>query len=121
MKTEDQAWRQLQQHAAAQLHPDFSQRVLRAAHGPAVDTWQQLQARGASSLRPGFAERVLRAARHLPGVPSFIDQIALGAATAGVCLLGVLYVHSRSTQHQEEINLARWEQLAAEVQEYDVQ
>lgn len=31
MKTEDQAWRRLREHAAAQIAPGFPERVLRAA------------------------------------------------------------------------------------------
>lgn len=119
MKNEDQAWRELRRHAAAQLRTDFSERVLRAAQGPAAETWRQLQARGAAQIRPGFAERVLRAARAFPRVPSLFDQLALGGATAAVCLLGVVFMHERTTQIEEERNIARWEQLAAELQELD--
>lgn len=119
MKNEDQAWRELQQHAAAQLRPDFAARVMRAAHGPDAAAWQQLHTHAAAQLRPGFAERVLRAARALPGVPSLADQLALSAATAALCLLGVLFVHSRTTQQEEQRNIARWEQLVNEVQDAD--
>lgn len=117
MKTEDQAWRQLQQHAAAQLSPDFASNVLRSANGPAAATWRQLQTHAAEQLRPGFAERVLRAARSIPRMPSFTDQLALAGATIAVCLIGVLYVHSRTLADEEELNLASWHQLAAEIQD----
>ncbi len=120
MKTEDQAWRDLQTHAAAQLRPDFANRVLRVAHGPDTAAWERLQAHAANQLRPGFAERVLRAARLVPGVPSFIDQFALSAITATVCLLGVLCVHARSISIEEQQNLAGWADLAAEVQDVDI-
>ncbi|HVU34483.1 MAG TPA: hypothetical protein VHE61_13695 [Opitutaceae bacterium] len=120
MKTEDQAWRELQQHAVAQLRPDFANRVIRAAHGPDAAAWQQLQSHAAAQLRPGFAERVLRAARAIPGVPSLLDQFALSAATAALCLLGVVLVHSHNTQLQEQRNLARWQQLADEAQDADI-
>ena len=39
--------------------------------------------------------------------------------TAALCLLGVVYVHARNTQQEEQRNIARWEQLAAEVQAVD--
>jgi hypothetical protein len=119
MKTEDQAWRELQRHAAAHLRPEFAERVLRAAQGPTTESWQQLQAHAAAQLRPGFAERVLRAARSLPGVPSLLDQLALSAATAALCLLGVVYIHAHNTQIEEQRNLAGWHQLAVEVQDFD--
>lgn len=120
MKSEDQAWRELQQHAAAQLRPDFSNRVLRAAHGPEAAVWRQLQTQAAAQIRPGFAERVLRAARQIPGVPSLLDQVALSAATAALCLLGVVLLHSRSAETEEQRNLAVWQQLAAESQDVDM-
>lgn len=119
MKTEDQAWHDLQRHAAAQLRPDFANRVLRTAHGPQPAVWQQLQSHAAAQIRPGFAERVLRAARALPGVPSLLDQFAFSAATAALCLLGVVFMHARSTHLEEERNIAGWHQLAAEVQDID--
>ncbi len=120
MKTEDHAWRELQRHAAAQLRPDFAQRAVRAANGPAASAWRQLQAHGASQIRPGFAERVLRAARSLPRIPSALDQLAFGAATAAACLIAVVLMHARTTQIEEQRNLEGWQQLAAEVQNFDI-
>jgi hypothetical protein len=120
MKTEDHAWRELQRHAAAQLRPDFAQRVLRAANGPDAATWRQLQAQGAALLRPGFAERVLRAARSLPRMPSVLDQLAFGAATAAACLIAVVLMHARTNHLEEQRNLEGWQQLAAEVQDFDI-
>ena len=52
MKTEDHAWRALQDRAAAQLRAGFSERVLRAARGPQAETWRELQAHAAAQLRP---------------------------------------------------------------------
>ena len=121
MKNEDQAWRELRQHAAAQLRPTFAERVVRATQGPTDTAWQQLRAYAAGRIRPGFAERVLRATRALPGVPSLGGQLAFGAATAGLCLLGVVLFHARSNQQEEERNMAGWRQLAAEVQDSDMQ
>lgn len=121
MNSEDQAWRDLQRHAAAQLRADFSQRVLRAAHGPSAEAWQQLHEDAARRLRPGFAERVLRAARALPRVkmPSLFDQFAIGAATAAICLASVVYAHERTMDREEQQNIARWHQLAMELEEQD--
>ena len=121
MKTEDQAWRALRDHANAQLSPAFADRVLRSAHGPDAAVWRQLSAQGAAQLRPGFAERVLRAARALSGkVPSLLDQFALGAAMVAVCLVAVFVLHARSTRLAEERALASWGALAAEAQEIDL-
>ncbi len=119
MKTEDQAWRDLQRHAAAQIRPDFARRVMRAAHGPDAAAWEQLQIHASAQLRPGFAQRVLRAARHIPGVPSVFGQLALGTGTAALCLFGVVFLHSQIIRIEEQRNLAGWEQLAAEVQDVD--
>lgn len=120
MKPEDQAWRDLRAHASAQLHTGFADRVMRAAHGPTSAEWDRLHAHGAAQLRPGFAERVLRAARAVQsGMPSLFGQFAVGAATAGICLLAVVYFHSRAKSLEEERNLAGWQRLAAEVQDLD--
>ena len=120
MKTEDQAWRSLQTHASAQLRTGFADRVLRAAHGPDAAAWQQLQSHASAQVRPGFAARVLRAARALPkAVPSLADQLVFGAATAAICLLAVVYLHSRNTRLETERNLAGWQQLADEADDLD--
>ena len=112
MKTEDQAWRDLQQQAAAQLRPDFADRVLQTAVGPDAAVWRHFQAEAAAQIRPGFADRVLRAARALP-IPSLFDQLALGVATIAICVLGVVFVHERSLRQEEQRNLAGWRQLAS--------
>ena len=120
MKPEDHAWRELRAHAAAQLSGGFADRVLRAARGPDAAAWNQLQVHATAQLRPGFADRVLRAARAVQaGVPSLFGQFALGTATAAVCLLTVVYLHSRSLRAEEERNLAGWQQLADESDEAD--
>jgi hypothetical protein len=120
MKPEDHAWRDLRAHAAAHLRRDFADRVLRAARGPDAAAWTQLQTHAAAQLRPGFAERVLRAARTVQAsVPSLFGQFALGAATAAICLLTVVYFHTRSTRLEEERNLAGWQQLDADAQDLD--
>jgi hypothetical protein len=121
MKTDDQAWRELQNHASAQLRGGFADRVLRTAHGPQAETWQQLRDHGAAQLSPTFATRVLRAARGIQSrAPSLFGQFALGAATAAACLVAVVYVHGRSLRLEEERNLAGWQQLAADAQDLDL-
>jgi hypothetical protein len=120
MKTEDHAWRALNEHASAQLRNGFADRVLRCAHGPAAQTWQQLQAQAARQIRPGFAERVLRAARDFPAnIPSLFDQFVLGAATVAVCLAAVVTIDFRSQRLEEERALASWQQLAQETEQPD--
>jgi len=118
MKNEDQAWRELQQHAASRLRPNFAQRVLRAARSDDV-AWANLRTHAAEQIRPGFAERVLRAARAIRTVPSLWDQFALCTATATVCLLGVLFVNERTHRADEQANLVSWAQLADEMQNLD--
>jgi hypothetical protein len=119
MKAEEQAWRDLQAHAARQLPAGFAGRVVRIAQGPSGDTWRQFLARGAAQIRPGFAERVLRAARNLPGVPSFLDQFAFSIGTAALCAVIALYVHSRNLELESERNLASWQQIAMYVEDVD--
>jgi hypothetical protein len=118
MKPESNAWRKLEDHAAAQLHTGFADRVLRASRDPAPAAWRQLQDRAAQQLRPGFADRVLRAVRG--EMPSLLGQFALSAATAAVCLLAVIYVHDRSTRIENERNFADWQQIAADAQDRDL-
>lgn len=120
MKTEEHAWRDLSAHASAQLRGGFADRVISAAHGAPAAAWQQLNAHATAQIRPGFAERVVRAARDFKGnVPTFFDQFALGAATVAVCLVAVFVVHSRATRLEDERALVRWQQLAAETQDFD--
>ena len=109
MKTEDQAWRDLQAHASAQLRTGFADRAIQAARGPQAQTWRALNDHAARQIRPGFAERVLRAARAAAEVPSLTSQFALSAATAAVCLAAVIFVQDRSAQLADERNLADWE------------
>lgn len=117
MKTEDQAWRDLQARASAQLSTGFADRVLRAAHGPQEATWRQLNDHAARQLRPGFAERVLRAARAATEMPSLSSQFALSAATAALCLAAVIFVQDRSAQQADERNLADWERIVLSAQD----
>jgi hypothetical protein len=119
MKPEENAWRALQKHASAQLHTGFADRVIRCAQGPSAEAWQQLQSRGARQIRPGFAERVLRAARHIPGVPSFLDQFAFSLGTAAVCALAIFLIEARTNQLEDERNLASWQQIASMVADED--
>lgn len=119
MKTEDHAWRDLQDRASAQLRSDFADRALRFARGPGDAGWSQLHAHAAAQLRPGFAVRVLRAARALPKKVTVLEQLAFGAATAAVCLMAVVYLHSRNTRLENERNLAGWRQLASEADDLE--
>ena len=113
MKPEEHAWRELNDHAAAQLRGGFADRVLRAAQGPQTETWRQLFAVGSRQVRPGFAERVLRAARAAADMPSLASQFALSAATAAICLGAVLFVHHRINEAADARNLAEWQEIAS--------
>jgi hypothetical protein len=115
MKTEDQGWRALQHHASAQLHRGFADRVLRATQGPQAEVWRQMHEHAGRQLRAGFAERVLRAVRHIPGVPSLLDQMAFSAVAAAVCVLAVVFLHARKAQQEDRRNIATWQHLVAQV------
>lgn len=117
MKTENQAWRDLQAHASAQLSTGFADRALRAARGPQDATWRELNRHASRQLRPGFAERVLRAARSAAEMPSLSSQFALSAATAAVCLAAVVFVQDRRAQQADERNLADWERIVLSAQD----
>ncbi len=119
MKTEDQAWHDLQARASAQLRTGFADRVLRAAHGPRKSVWLELNAHASTRLRPGFAERVIRAARAAAEVPSLLSQFALSAVTAAACLAAVVFVQDRTARQNDERNLADWEKIVLVAQDYD--
>ena len=119
MKTEDQAWRDLQARASAQLRPDFAARAVRFAHGPGAAEWEQLRAHATEQVRPGFATRVLRAARALPTGMTLREQLTFGAATAAICLVAVVFLQTRNTSLENERNLAGWQQLANEADDLD--
>ena len=120
MKTEDQAWRDLQARASAQLRPGFADRALRAARGPQAATWRQLHSHASRQLRPGFAERVLRAARAATDVPTLSSHFALSAATAVICLCAVVFLQERSSRLADERNLADWEKIVLAASDLDV-
>ena len=81
---------------------------------PESHAWRDLNDHAASLLRLGFADRTLRAARAV--APTLFSQCILSAATAGVCLLVVFFVHTRQAQDEMTRNLEGWQQLAAETE-----
>jgi hypothetical protein len=83
MKPENQAWDQLFARAAALLHPDFADRVLRAA-------------------RAGVG-----------AAPSLLSQFALGAATAAICFLAVAVFKVQSAHEEDNRAIADWQQIAS--------
>jgi hypothetical protein len=81
-ESELQAWRDLQRHAADQIHPGFADRVLRTARSRA------------------------------DAMPSVLSQVLLGAATAAACAALVAVAHARSIQREDVSALADWQQIA---------
>ncbi|HWA09043.1 MAG TPA: hypothetical protein VG838_06200 [Opitutaceae bacterium] len=121
MKPESDAWKQLEEHAAAHLRSGFATRVLRAVRPCDAEVWSRMEEEAAGRLRAGFADRVLRAVRSaIPAeIPSFSSQFALSAATLAICLAAVVYVHDRNNRLENERNLADWERLVADAQDLD--
>jgi hypothetical protein len=83
MKPDNQAWDQLWEKAAAQLRPNFADRVLRAARA-GVDA-----------------------------APSMLSQFALGAATAAICFLAVAVFQARNVHEEDKNTIADWQQIAS--------
>jgi hypothetical protein len=83
------AWQQLQDHAAAQLSPNFADKVLRAARNVPNDV---------GSVR-GWAN----------------NPILVSLATAAVCLASLLFVHTRVTDKASARHLADWRDIAVQV------
>jgi hypothetical protein len=82
------AWHSLRTHAAAQLPPDFADRVL----------------------------RTLRAQTF--SIRDVADRFFVAACTAAACLLLVVLVHTHKTQQINQLALAHWQQVSAETDSY---
>lgn len=84
--------------------------------------WDQLQRHASAQLRPGFADRVVRTARaRVEATPSLLSIFALSAVTAGVCLIAVMLFNSSARDTAEsDFNLAGWQQIAADSEEFAV-
>jgi hypothetical protein len=90
---ESRAWRQLNQHAAAQLPADFPDRVLRRIRLPRTD-------------RTGPAR-------------FFLHPFAVSAYTAAFCLVLVVILHTRSTEEANARSLAQWHEVAMQTASLD--
>lgn len=85
---------------------------------PESAAWSALHEHAGSLLRPGFAERTLRAARSV--APTFYSQCVLSAATAMICLVLILFVHARVTATETARNLAGWQEIALESEQFSL-
>jgi hypothetical protein len=118
MNPEREAWKALEENAASLLKDNFADHVMRVSRGPTDAAWQQLRAHGAAQIRPGLADRVMRAIRGRIEETSPFGHLALGALTVALCMAAVLFHHNRQYRIQEERNVAEWQQLASEAQQY---
>ena len=84
--------------------------------------WDQLQHHASSQLRPGFADRVLRAARaRAEAAPSLFSIFAVSAATAAICFAAVtLYSTTSQNSAERDLNIAGWQRIAADSEEFAV-
>lgn len=87
--------------------------------------WRELQSRAADQLRPDFAAHVLRCAR--PGAPALspftvwvTSPFTVSAATAALCLLAVVFVHSHITHTVSEQHLAAWQEISVQTASIDL-
>jgi hypothetical protein len=83
-----EAWRALRARAAAQLPPDFADRVLRTLR---LQTFS---------------------------VRDAIDRFFVAACTATACLVFVVLVHIHNTQKVNQVALADWRQISAQADSY---
>jgi hypothetical protein len=90
---ESRAWRQLNQHAAAQLPADFPDRVLRR-------------------IRLARAERT-------GATRFFLHPFAVSAYTAAFCFLLVVIIHTRSTEETNARHIAQWQEVAVQTASLD--
>jgi hypothetical protein len=82
------AWHALRTRAAAQLPPDFADRVLRTLRQQAFS------------------------------VRDVADRFFVAACTAAACLVFVVLVHTHNTQKVNEVALAGWRQVSAQSDSY---
>lgn len=83
--------------------------------------WSQLRRHASSQLSPGFADRVLRAARAgAEASPSLMSLFALSAATAAICFAAVTLYSTSSHDATERDNIAGWQRIAADSDEFAV-
>ena len=82
--------------------------------------WQLLRDHAATRLRPGFADRVLRAARAgAEAAPSLLTIFAFSAGTAALCFAAVTFYSTREQDASDrEINIAGWQRIAADSEEF---
>jgi hypothetical protein len=83
-----EAWRTLRARAAAQLPPDFADRVL----------------------------RTLRA--QTSPVRNAADRFLVAVCTAAACILFVVLVHTHNTEKINQVALADWRQISAQADSY---
>jgi hypothetical protein len=83
-----EAWRALRTRAAAQLPPDFADRVLRTLRTQTLS------------------------------VRDVADRFIIAACTAATCLFLVVLVHTHNTQKINEVAMADWRQISAQSDSY---
>jgi hypothetical protein len=78
--------------------------------------WRQLQECAASQLSPQFADNVLRAARQSSAEPAawFSRAWFVSAATATVCLAGLMFFHAQHIESASASHLAAWQEISAQ-------
>jgi hypothetical protein len=83
--------------------------------------WRALERRAAAALSANFAENTLRASRLAveSATAHFRSSLIISAATAAICLVGLLFVHTRETRATTAQHLAAWQEISAQTVSFD--
>ncbi len=78
--------------------------------------WRQLQDRAAAQLSPQFADNVLREVRSASADTSgwLSSSWLVSAATATLCLIGLMFFHAQQIDATSARHLADWQDISAQ-------
>lgn len=97
-----------------------SENIINPTMKTETQAWADLRRHASTKLRPGFADRVVRAARAgAEAVPSLLSIFTLSAVTAALCLAAVTLSNQQAQNAAErDVNIAGWQRIAADSEEF---